>query len=75
MIENIEETDFLPVKVKLSKKCYSDKCKNKPKDMQFYLTEWTLIGGCSTKFGVYYCEDCILKHNKDLRIIKNGSSN
>ena len=53
-------SDFLLVKVPLSTKCTTIYCKNKPKDMSFYLTEWELLTGASIDKGLYYCEKCIL---------------
>jgi len=67
----IDHIDFLPMyPLGNSKRCSSSGCKNKPKDVQFYLTEWTLLGGNSTQFGVYYCEECILKHNPDIKQVR-----
>lgn len=63
----IDDLDFFPVKAKSKYKCYTNGCKNKSKDMQFYLTEWTLKAGNSTA-GIFYCEECILKAFPNLKV-------
>ncbi len=57
-------SDFVPIDVAKSKRCFTNDCKNKPKDMQFYLTEWTIIGGASIDTGVIYCEECVVKASR-----------
>ena len=65
----IDDIDYGPIKVKKKQKCATYKCNSSPAEMQFYMTEWTLNGGCSIACGVIYCEKCIIAHRPDIKIV------
>jgi len=67
----IDDDDFLHVKPKRSKKCSG--CKNKPRDHNFYLTEWEFTTGASTD-SILYCEECIIKEFPNIKQVNDEST-
>lgn len=52
--------DFLLLEPSEHNKCY--KCGTHGLLEKFYLTEWCIMTGASSQYGLTYCESCLKKH-------------